>query len=297
MVIHEKDLSIVSLAGTEEMTEPTYEDDCRYCWGDPRTDETLVSGRLRIHDDRVSFTSDRLQLWWPLGDIRGVSYKPAYPVDIEAAAQGSLDVAQDIAICLAMDHIPDPAISISVEDPEGVYKDGFDIRLIFATEYRAKVALARIDHLMPLRYHETEPVRTAESEKDAPWDRVDRALRELRIQLTRARTEEQFQAIGLTCRELIISSAQAVFDAGKHCASETPPSSTDASRMLDGYFTKELAGATSEAARRYARAALALANDLQHRRTASKRLAALCREATVSVVNLVAIVSGRQAPE
>ena len=37
-----------------------------------------------------------------------------------------------------------------------------------------------------------------------------------------------------------------------------------------------------------------LTNDLQHHRTATFRQAALCAEATASVVNLVAIISGRR---
>jgi hypothetical protein len=64
--------------------------------------------------------------------------------------------------------------------------------------------------------------------------------------------------------------------------------------MLDGYIAQELAGAPHEGVRRHAKAALALANDLQHHRTADYRQAALCAEATTSVVNLIAIVCGRR---
>jgi hypothetical protein len=56
----------------------------------------------------------------------------------------------------------------------------------------------------------------------------------------------------------------------------------------------ELAGGINEAARRHAKATLDVANDLQHRRTATFRDAALCAEATTSVINLVAIISGRR---
>ena len=66
--------------------------------------------------------------------------------------------------------------------------------------------------------------------------------------------------------------------------------------MLDSYLAAELSGATNEGIRRHAKAALALANDLQHRRTATYREAALCAEATMSLVNLIAIISGRRDP-
>jgi hypothetical protein len=64
--------------------------------------------------------------------------------------------------------------------------------------------------------------------------------------------------------------------------------------MLEAYVSGELAGGANERVRRHARAALDLANELQHRRTADYKLAALCAEATTSVINLIAIISGRR---
>lgn len=59
----------------------------------------------------------------------------------------------------------------------------------------------------------------------------------------------------------------------------------------------ELAGGANEETRKHARSALDLANVLQHRRTASFRDAALCVEASTTVVNVVAIVAGRRDPQ
>ena len=129
------------------------------------------------------------------------------------------------------------------------------------------------------------------------WVRVDRGLGEIRIRLAEASTEEQHQSIGLLCREVLISLAQTVYDPCRHkTADGTEPSKTDAKRMLEAYLEQELAGRTNEAARRHAKASLDLANDLQHKRTADFRQAALCSEATTSVVNLIAIISGRRDP-
>jgi len=130
------------------------------------------------------------------------------------------------------------------------------------------------------------------------WPRVDRTIYELRRRLEQADTEEQFQAVGLLGRETLISVAQVVYDDERHRqALDADPSDTDAKRMLDAYLATELAGAPNEAIRRYAKAALTLANDLQHHRTADYRQAALCAEATASVVNTVAIVWGRRDRE
>lgn len=134
-------------------------------------------------------------------------------------------------------------------------------------------------------------------EEPTGWPKVDRTVGEIRKRLAEAQNEEHFQAVGLLCRETLISLAQAVYDRGKHPSVDgVQPSDTDAKRMLDAYLAVELAGAANEIARRHARASVDLAVELQHRRTATFRQAALCVEATTSVINVVAITSGRRDP-
>lgn len=129
------------------------------------------------------------------------------------------------------------------------------------------------------------------------WPKVDHGLDLIKSQLESALSEEQFQAVGLLCRETLISLAQVAYDPTRHLPTDgTEPSETDAKRMLDAYLAIELGGGANETARRHAKASLALANELQHKRTAAFRDAALCAEATISVVNLIAIVSGRRDP-
>jgi hypothetical protein len=143
-------------------------------------------------------------------------------------------------------------------------------------------------------------IRTGRVEEMQPtgWQRVDRAVGDARDRLAAARNEEQFQAVGLLCREIIISLGQAVYVPERHRASDgTDPSSTDAKRMLEAYIAVEISGSANEAARRHARSALDLANALQHRRTATFREAAMCVEATTTVINVIAIVAGRRDPQ
>jgi hypothetical protein len=130
------------------------------------------------------------------------------------------------------------------------------------------------------------------------WPRVDTDLSDMRARLERAVAESQFQSVGHASREILITLAQEVFDNGRHAdaCGDVLPSATDAKRMLEAYIAVELSGSAHEAARKHARAALDLANDLQHRRTATFRDAALCAEATTSVVNLIAIIAGRRDP-
>jgi hypothetical protein len=132
-------------------------------------------------------------------------------------------------------------------------------------------------------------------EEPTGWPRVDRGVYEIQRRLEQAKTEEQFQAVGLLCREVLISVAQVAYDPQRHPSEDgVQPSETDAKRMLDSFIAAELAGGANEGARRHAKASLSLANDLQHLRTANHRQAALCAEATTSVINIVAIISGRR---
>lgn len=137
--------------------------------------------------------------------------------------------------------------------------------------------------------------RTEIFDEPTGWAKVDRQMQEVRLRLESAESEEQCQAVGLLCREALISAAQESYDVSKHGTVDgVRPSETDAKRMLESIFKTELAGGPNEEARSHAKAALQLALALQHKRTATFRMAALCAEATASVVNLLAILAGRR---
>jgi len=130
------------------------------------------------------------------------------------------------------------------------------------------------------------------------WFKVDRQVDEIRRRLAESTTEEQFQAVGLLCREVLISLGQTVHDPTRHPILDgVDVSDTDAKRKLDAFIAAELASASNESVRRHAKAAYTLATDLQHRRTATFREAALCVEATCSTVNVIAIISGKRDPD
>ena len=132
-------------------------------------------------------------------------------------------------------------------------------------------------------------------EEPTGWQKVDRQVQEVRLRLDTAESEEQYQAVGLLCREVLVSVAQEVYETERHSSLDgVEPSETDAKRMLGAFFATELKGAACEEARSHAKAALRLALALQHKRTADFRLAALCAEATSSVVNILAVLAGRR---
>lgn len=126
------------------------------------------------------------------------------------------------------------------------------------------------------------------------WERIDRSVKEIKMRIRQAENEEQFQTVGLLCRETIISLAQAIYIEEKHPTVDgVKASKTDAKRMLDAYIAVELAGGANENIRKYARASNDLANELTHKRTATSKDAALCTSATVSLINLIGILEDR----
>ncbi|WJI61348.1 hypothetical protein NLY43_22355 [Mesorhizobium sp. C416B] len=127
------------------------------------------------------------------------------------------------------------------------------------------------------------------------WERVDRSLGRARTGFSGASVEEDWQAVGLVCREVLISLGQAVYVDGVHEPEDkVKPSPTDAKRMLEAYVRHTLPGDGYKEVRTHARAAVDLAVHLQHRRTATRQMAALCLEATSSAVAVVAIIAGQK---
>jgi hypothetical protein len=157
------------------------------------------------------------------------------------------------------------------------------VRKLFADPVAA--AVGRVHHPSPVV--EREPTG---------WELVDRQIGKARSQLERASAEEDWQGVGLTCREVLISLGQAAHDPGVHPLVDdkgTRISRTDARRLLDAWLHHEMPGGDNKEVRSHIKASLDLAVHLQHRRTATRQLAALCLEATASAVAVVAIIARR----
>lgn len=126
------------------------------------------------------------------------------------------------------------------------------------------------------------------------WERVDRAIEEMKSRLEAADNEEKYQAIGMLGRETLITVAQQVFDNGIHKSLDgVDISSTDSKRMLEAYLQYELQD-SSEKARKWAKSAVDLGNQLTHDRNATKRDAYLCLIAVTSVASLIKTIDSAQ---
>ena len=111
-----------------------------------------------------------------------------------------------------------------------------------------------------------------------------------------AETSEDCQAIGLLCRDLFRSLADATFDESHVRAGEPVPGPADAVARLDFVVDAHTPGDTNRETRKVIKATFDLANKVQHRQTATLRDAALVAEATVAAVNLVRILVPQGEP-
>jgi len=126
----------------------------------------------------------------------------------------------------------------------------------------------------------------------AGWDKVDRHIKAAEERLKSATFEEEFQQVGLLCREALISVAQVLFDPERHpTPDEVKASPTDVKRMLEAVIAVHLSGESNEEARALARSTVRLALALQHDRAADKRMATLCYDSTASVIRLATVLS------
>lgn len=110
------------------------------------------------------------------------------------------------------------------------------------------------------------------------------------------KNEGDFQQIGLLCREVIISLAQAVYNPELHGTKDekgTVIGKTDAVKMIGNYINVRLAGSSNEELRVYAKATNKLANLLTHKRNAEKQDMLLNVSATMALINFIGILENK----
>lgn len=128
------------------------------------------------------------------------------------------------------------------------------------------------------------------------WQKVDRQMQKVRSSLDTANSEEDFQGVGLLCREVLITVGGEVFDPSKHqLTDEKEISKTDAVRLIDAFVVHELQDKDNEDIRPAVKSFWKLSVALQHRRSADFRHAALTAETTAAMVNILAVLSGRRS--
>jgi hypothetical protein len=127
------------------------------------------------------------------------------------------------------------------------------------------------------------------------WRLVDTQLAQLRERYATARTEADYQAVGLLCRDILISLGDAAYDHTRHGGGKGKEPSS-AMEKLEKVVAVEAAGGPNKQLRQMLRATMELANNVQHDRTGTLDKAAIAAEATVAAVTLVRIATQGAAP-
>lgn len=128
------------------------------------------------------------------------------------------------------------------------------------------------------------------------WTRIKRTVEKIQLGSKSAKNEEDFQAIGLLCRDVLISLAQAVYIREIH--GETDEEGTiigiaDAVRMIGNYLNIQLKGKQTKELRDYAKATNAIANQLTHKRTATRTDMLLAMSSTIALINFIGILEDK----
>lgn len=128
------------------------------------------------------------------------------------------------------------------------------------------------------------------------WEEIERRMIKIKKAVSKALDIEDFQGIGLQCREVIISIAKIVYKPDLHGIYGDDGISigeSDAVRQLANYIKQNLKGKENEELRSYAKATNKIANALTHRRTSTKIEMLLCVNATIALINFIGILEGK----
>lgn len=128
------------------------------------------------------------------------------------------------------------------------------------------------------------------------WERINRTVIKIKQDSRTAQEEEDFQKIGVLCRDVIISLAQAVYNPEIHGTNDengVPIGKADAVRMIGNYVSVKLAGSINDELRAYAKATNKLANHLTHKRDASRSEMLMTVSATIALINFIGVLEGK----
>jgi hypothetical protein len=118
------------------------------------------------------------------------------------------------------------------------------------------------------------------------WTRVDEQTRQLRQRWATARTPEDYQAVGLLCRDLLISLAGSVFDPDRHQpAGEKLIPAADARNRIGQVLLTDFAGDDFDRLRKLVRSTWDYVVEVLHDRDADETKAGIAADSTIHVVN------------
>lgn len=114
------------------------------------------------------------------------------------------------------------------------------------------------------------------------WPQVDTEIGELRRHFRTARTPQDYRAVGNDCAHLMEALSRKVYDHAKHTPGGEPePPVTSTKLRLTRYVEARLPGPDNAEMRKFARAAIELAQVVKHSRTPTRMEAGILADAVI----------------
>ncbi|MEV0052449.1 hypothetical protein AB0H34_18330 [Saccharopolyspora shandongensis] len=120
------------------------------------------------------------------------------------------------------------------------------------------------------------------------WAAVDEEIRELRRRFRTSSTPQDYRAIGTHCVGVIEALSRTVYDPTRHLrAGETEPPVDKSKQRIDRYIEDALPGSANEELRGLAKRAVAVAHQVKHRTTPSRRDAGIASDTVILLANIL----------
>lgn len=128
------------------------------------------------------------------------------------------------------------------------------------------------------------------------WEKINRMIGKIRSNSLTANDIEDFQSIGVLCREVLVSLGQLVYDPvlhGEEDETGTKIGKADAERMFIAYFKFKLSGKHNKELRDYVKGVKGIANQLTHKDTSTRKDMLLAVSSILSLVNFIGILEDK----
>ncbi len=126
--------------------------------------------------------------------------------------------------------------------------------------------------------------------------KINRMIGKIRSNTWTAKDIEDFQSIGVSCREVLISLGQIVYNPALHGEEDetgTKISKADAERMFLAYFKYKFSGKHNKELRDYVKGVKGIANQLTHKDTSTRKDMLLTVSTTLSLINFIGILEDK----
>ncbi|WP_166140079.1 hypothetical protein [Nocardioides ochotonae] len=131
-------------------------------------------------------------------------------------------------------------------------------------------------------------VEAASPLKALGWPAVDAELGELRRHFRSARTPQDYRAVGNDCVHVLEALSRQVYDHARHTPDGEQEPPVDKTKLrLERYVQDRLSGPGEAEMRKYARAAIELAQAVKHRGAPTRRDAGVMADAVIVLSNML----------